>query len=82
MPLATETFRLSTAPRMGMRTSSSQLLRVSWRSPAPSAPSTSAAGPAKSASYSVFCASPAVPVTQMPRSLSSPSVRARFVTMK
>ena len=32
---------------MGMRTSSSQLLRVSWRSPAPSAPSTSAAGPAK-----------------------------------
>jgi len=48
-PLATETFRLSTAPRIGIATSSSQVLRVSWRRPAPSAPSTSASGPLKSA---------------------------------
>ena len=49
MPLATETFRLSTAPRIGMLASWSQVLRVSWRIPAPSAPSTSATGTLKSA---------------------------------
>lgn len=48
-PLATETFRLSTAPRIGMLTSSSQVLRVSWRMPAPSAPSTNATGAFRSA---------------------------------
>ena len=47
-PAATETFRLSTAPAIGMRTSSSQVLRVSWRRPAPSAPSTRATGPRRS----------------------------------
>src|SRR3990167_6792300 len=36
-PEATETLRLSTAPAIGMRTSTSQVLRVSARMPAPSA---------------------------------------------
>ena len=49
-PAATLTFRLSTAPAMGMRTSSSQCRRVSWRMPLPSAPSTSATGPLRSTS--------------------------------
>ena len=48
--LATETFRLSTAPCIGRRTSSSQVFRVSWRMPLPSAPSTSASGPLRSSS--------------------------------
>lgn len=47
-PLATDTFRLSTAPFIGMLTSSSQVLRVSWRIPSPSAPSTRATGPFRS----------------------------------
>ena len=47
-PLATDTLRLSTAPCMGMLTSSSQVLRVSWRMPSPSAPSTRATGPLRS----------------------------------
>ena len=50
-PAATETLRLSTAPAMGMRTSSSQCLRVSWRMPAPSAPSTSAHMPKEPQTY-------------------------------
>src|SRR6185312_15205316 len=37
---ATDTFRLSTAPRLGSLTIQSHVWRVSWRSPAPSAPST------------------------------------------
>ena len=41
-PLATETFRLSTLPRIGMRTRRSQRSRVSRRMPSPSAPSTHA----------------------------------------
>lgn len=42
MPLATETLRLSTVPSIGIFASSSHLLRVSCRSPSPSAPSTQA----------------------------------------
>ena len=49
-PAATLTFRLSTAPAIGMRTSTSQVLRVNWRRPLPSAPSTSATGPERSTS--------------------------------
>src|SRR6185436_20834647 len=49
IPLATETFRLSTPPSIGMDTSASQVLRVSWRMPVPSAPSTSASGTFRSA---------------------------------
>ena len=49
-PAATLTFRLSTAPCIGMRTRSSQLFFVSCRSPGPSAPSTSATGPRRSTS--------------------------------
>src|ERR1041385_2748276 len=41
-PLATETFRLSTLPRIGMRSRRSQRSRVSRRMPSPSAPSTHA----------------------------------------
>src|SRR6218665_1485058 len=82
MPLATETFRLSTAPCIGMRASSSQVLRVSWRMPPPSAPSTSATGPLRSSWYKVPGASSQVPMHQMLRSLSSSSVRARLVPMK
>ncbi len=41
-PLATETFRLATLPRMGIRTSRSQRSRVRRRMPSPSAPSTQA----------------------------------------
>ena len=48
-PLATDTFRLSTAPRIGMLTSWSHVLAVSCRMPSPSAPSTKATGPFKSA---------------------------------
>jgi len=48
-PLATETFRLSTAPRMGMLTSSSHFFRVNCRMPAPSAPNTKAVGTFRSA---------------------------------
>ena len=40
---------LSTAPHMGMWIRPSQVLRVSWRMPSPSAPSTRATGPVKSA---------------------------------
>ena len=47
-PLATETLRLSTAPFIGRWTSSSQVRAVSWRRPLPSAPKTSATGPARS----------------------------------
>src|SRR5437660_4922029 len=42
MPALTETFRLSTSPPMGMRTSRSQFSRVRLRMPSPSAPSTQA----------------------------------------
>src|SRR6218665_3666 len=82
MPLATETFRLSTAPCIGMRASSSHVLRVRSRMPLPSAPSTSATGPLRSSWYKVPGASSQVPMHQMLRSLSSSSVRARLVTMK
>jgi len=41
-PLATETFRLATLPRMGMRASISQRSRVRRRMPSPSEPSTQA----------------------------------------
>ena len=41
-PAATDTLRLSTSPRIGMRTSRSQLSRVRRRMPSPSAPSTQA----------------------------------------
>ena len=42
MPLATDTFMLSTAPTCGSRTRKSQFLRVSSRRPSPSPPMTSA----------------------------------------
>ena len=45
IPADTDTFRLSTVPSIGMRTSSSQFSRVSRRMPSPSAPSTHASGP-------------------------------------
>src|SRR6185369_3750191 len=44
-PLATETLRLSTAPRIGTLTSSSHVRATSWRMPRPSAPRTNATGP-------------------------------------
>ena len=80
-PAATDTLRLSTAPAIGIRTSWSQVLRVSWRMPSPSLPSTKAIGPVRSMSYSVCSASSLVPMTRMSKSLSSLSVRARLVTM-
>jgi hypothetical protein len=46
------------------------VLRVSWRMPAPSAPSTRATGPLRSASYSVCSASSLVPMMRMSRSFS------------
>ena len=45
IPLATDTFKLSIAPCMGMEISASQVLRVSCRMPLPSAPRTKANGP-------------------------------------
>ena len=50
MPAATDTFRLSTCPRIGIDTSQSHRSRTSRRSPVPSAPSTSAVGSVKSIS--------------------------------
>lgn len=50
IPAATETFRLETAPAIGMRTSASQRSRVRRRKPLPSAPSTQATESGRSAS--------------------------------
>jgi hypothetical protein len=80
-PEATETFRLSTEPNIGMLTSRSQVSRVRRRMPSPSEPITSAVGPVKSASYRPLSASSEVPISQMPRSFSSRMVRARLVTV-
>ena len=81
-PAATDTFRLSTAPCIGIRSSVSQRLRVSCRRPAPSAPSTSASGPRRSVPCSDASASPASPTQRISRSRSSPRVRARLVTIR
>ena len=48
MPVATDTFRLSTVPNIGMLTSRSQCSRVRRRMPSPSEPMTQASGPAAS----------------------------------
>ncbi len=62
-----------------MLTIRSQSSRVRRRNPDPSAPSTQASGPDRSASNR-FSAPPAsAPISQTPRSLSSRSVRARLV---
>src|SRR5438067_7258466 len=47
-PDATDTFRLSTEPNIGMLTKRSQVSRVRRRMPSPSEPITSAVGPVKS----------------------------------
>lgn len=47
-PVATETFKLSTLPRIGMRAMKSQFSRVSRRMPSPSLPMTTATGPLNS----------------------------------
>lgn len=44
-PLATDTFRLSTVPAIGIFMTSSQVSRVRRRIPSPSAPTTIATGP-------------------------------------
>src|SRR5882762_9096236 len=80
-PAATDTLRDCTRPAMGMRTRKSQRSRVRRRMPLPSAPSTSASGRFRSAAYRVCGASPSVPTTQMPRSLSISRARARLVTL-
>ena len=79
MPAATDTLRLSTAPRLGSRTSQSQCRRVSARNPAPSAPSTSTRGPVRSTSWArcVRCRPRPRPIHR-PASLSS-AQRARQI---
>ena len=79
---ATETFRLSTAPIIGILTSRSQVLLVRSRMPRSSAPSTKATGPDRSRSWIESVAASLVPTIRMSRSLSSSIVRARLVTMK
>src|SRR5450830_1736579 len=80
-PDATETFRLSTEPNMGMLTRISQVSRVRRRMPSPSEPMTNAVGPEKSPAYRSLSASSAMPISQTPRSLRSRMVRARLVTV-
>ena len=81
MPVATDTFRLSTAPKLGSRTSTSQCCRVSWRRPDPSAPITSSVGPRRSTSSACCLAPASAPTTHMPACCKSRRHRARFVTV-
>ena len=64
----------------GIATSRSHNSRVSRRRPVPSAPSTQASGPDRSASNRLSVAAASAPSNQTPRSLRSRSVRARLVT--
>src|SRR5450759_3314959 len=63
IPALTETFKLSTRPSIGMRTSSSQVSRVRRRSPSPSALSTQASGPLYLKPCKSCSASPTAPAT-------------------
>src|SRR5580700_6819686 len=81
MPAATDTFRLSTAPTSGRRTMKSQVWRVSWRSPEPSAPRTRTIPPVISTSGAAFGASASAPTSQSCAPLSRPRVRTRLVTV-
>ena len=60
---ALETLRLAMAPSVAMRTSRSQLSRVSWRRPLPSAPSTSAERAGQASSSMRSAASSSRPMT-------------------
>src|SRR3954462_3806896 len=81
-PADTETLRLSTSPAIGIFTSRSHVSRVRRRMPSPSAPSTQAIESGRSASNSVFSPRSSAPTIQRLRSLSSPSVCARVVTLR
>src|SRR5207302_11372284 len=73
-PAATDTLRLSTSPRIGMRTRTSQLSRVSRRIPSPSAPRTQATASGMPVSYSVFSARSSAPTIQMSLCFNSASL--------
>src|SRR5690606_21600125 len=74
---ATETLRLSTAPYIGIATSSSQAARVPDESPRPSPPSTSATGGTSRASKSGRAPSASAPTTRTPALLSQRSTLTR-----
>src|SRR5262249_53159936 len=80
IPAATDTFKLSTSPCIGMCASQSQRSRVRRRRPVPSAPRAHASGPRRSRVNIVFPASLAAPAIQTPASLISSIARARLVT--
>src|SRR5262249_27168523 len=73
---AFETLRLASALCVEMRHRRSQCPRVSWRSPLPSAPSTSASGPVNGAFSRASLASSARPTPQQPPSPSLAGLRA------
>ncbi len=81
MPVATDTLSEATRARAaGCRRCGRTARASAGAGPMPSAPSTQASGPDKSASNRLSAPPASAPTSHTPRSLSSRSVRARLVT--
>ncbi len=78
--MATDTFRHSTDPDIGMLIRKSQCSRVRRLAPLPSDPITTPRGPVRSVSYSDSSARSEVPAIHTPSSLRISMERTRLVT--